>query len=378
MESVAMDIEKKLQILSDASRYDLSCACGTKPDDHRKRTPEGVWLYPTSLPNGGTSIMLKTLMSNVCTNDCRYCPFRNDQDPRRVTLSPEEVARCFMGYVRRKKIVGLFLSSGVIGTPDSTMARMAAVGSILRRKYRYRGFVHMKIIPGASQAAIDEILSLSSAVSLNVEVPTAAAMKQLSARKDFQRDIVDPIHRISKLTSRGERFAGVRQSTQFIVGAADESDTQIVHAAYGLYKRLKINRVYYSAYQRGLGDAKLPGESHAPISPGDALTREHRLYQSDWLVRKYGFKDSEIPFGPDGNLSLQADPKEVWARRHPEFFPLDVNRADKFELLRVPGLGHISVERILKLRTNGQRINRMSNIGTSGKRLDKAKRYLKL
>ncbi|MCP4379763.1 MAG: radical SAM protein, partial [bacterium] len=322
-----MDIDKKLQILSDASRYDLSCACGTKQDDHRKRTPEGAWLYPTSLPNGGTSIMLKTLMSNVCSNDCRYCPFRNDQDPRRVTLSPEEVARCFMGYVRRKKIMGLFLSSGVIGTPDNTMARMAAVGSILRRKYHYRGFVHMKIIPGASTAAIDEILSLSSAVSLNVEVPTAAAMKQLSDRKDFQHDIVDPIRRISELTNRGERFAGVRQSTQFIVGAADESDTQIVHAAYGLYKRLKINRVYYSAYQRGLGDAKLPGENLAPRSPGDVLTREHRLYQSDWLVRKYGFKDSEIPFEPDGNLSLQADPKEVWAQRHPEFFPLDINRA---------------------------------------------------
>jgi len=373
-----MDTDKKLQILSDASRYDLSCACGTNQDDRRKRTPEGVWLYPTSLPNGGTSILLKTLMSNVCTNDCRYCPFRSDQDARRVTLSPEEVARCFMGYVRRKRVIGLFLSSGVIGTPDDTMARMAAVGAILRGKYRYRGFLHMKIIPGSSQAAIDEILSLSSAVSLNVEVPTASVMKQLSAKKDFQRDIVDPIRRISALTSRGERFAGVKQSTQFIVGAADESDSQIVRAAYGLYKRLKINRVYYSAYQRGLGAAELPGENSAPVSPGDALTREHRLYQTDWLVRKYGFKDSEIPYGPGGNLSLEADPKEVWARRHPEFFPLDVNRADKFELLRVPGLGHVSVKRILELRANGGRVRRLSQIGKVGKRLAKAKRHLKI
>ena len=373
-----MDIEKKLQILSEASQYDLSCACGTKQDDRRKRTPEGVWLYPASLPGGGTSIMLKTLMSNVCTNDCRYCPFRGGLDPRRVTLSPEEVARCFMGYVRRKKIVGLFLSSGVIGTPDNTMARMAAVGDILRRKYRYRGYLHMKIIPGASRAAIDHILSLSSAVSLNVEVPTAAAMKQLSDKKDFQRDIVEPIRRISELTSRGERFARVRQSTQFIVGAADESDAQIVRAAYGLYKRLKISRVYYSAYQRGLGESELPGESSAPISPGDALTREHRLYQTDWLVRKYGVEDSEIPFEPGGNLSLESDPKEVWARRHPEFFPLDVNRADKFELLRVPGLGHVSVNRIIKLRANGGRVSRLSHIGKVGKRLAKAKRYLKL
>ena len=372
-----MDIEEKLQILSDASQYDLSCACSTTQDERRKRTPEGVWLYPTSLPNGGTSIMLKTLMSNVCTNDCRYCPFRSDQDPRRVTLSPEEVARCFMDYVRRKKVIGLFLSSGVMGDPDKTMARMAAVGEILRRKYRYRGFVHMKIIPGASQAAIDDILSLSSAVSLNVEVPTAAAMEQLSSKKDFQRDIVEPIRRISELTGRGGRFSRVKQSTQFIVGAAEESDSQIVRAAYGLYKRLRLSRVYYSAYQRGLGDSMLPAEKNTSITPGDALTREHRLYQADWLLRKYGFQDGEIPFEPSGNLSLDADPKEMWARQHPEFFPLDVNRADKYELLRVPGLGHVSVNRILQSRANGGRLNRLSSIGRTGRRLAKAERYLK-
>ena len=371
------DTRQKLQALADASRFDLSCACGTRDnDDHRRRGPGGLWLYPVALPSGGTSVMLKTLLSNACVNDCRYCPFRCDQDTRRYTLGPEEVVRAFMDFVR-KGIHGLFLSSGVVRDPDHTMARMATVARILRRRHDYRGFIHLKIIPGASDAAIEDAVSLAGAVSLNVEVPTRSAFTCLATTKDFERDIVRPLKLISRLTARGGPHARVKQTTQFIVGASTETDSDIVEATGRLYRRWGLSRAYYSAYQRGLGDPALPGERSAAPGAADLLTREHRLYQVDWLLRKYGFAPSEIPFEPDGNLSLHADPKEVWARCHPEFFPLDVNRAQREELLRVPGLGPVSVGRILERRKGGGKLHALDDIGRPGKRLRKAAAYVK-
>lgn len=373
-----MDTQKKLELLADASRFDLACACGTKnPADHRHRNKDGMWLYPVSLPRGGVSIIFKTLLSNVCVNDCRYCPFRSGQDPRRSTLDPEELARTFMDYMRRRQLMGIFLSSGVIRTPDHTMDRMAAVARILRYKYRYRGYIHLKIIPGASDAAIDDALSLASAVSLNLETPTRSAFQKLSTTKDFDRDIVRPMKRISALTARGTRFSNVGQTTQFIVGASSETDTEIVTAMSRLYHRLRLQRVYFSAYQRGLGDPNLPGERHIPANPHDHLTREHRLYQCDWLLRKYGFDAAEIPFAADGNLALDCDPKELWAQRHPEFFPLDVNRASKNHLLRIPGLGPITVNRILAIRRNGGKFRSTAPLGKQTKRMAKAVTYIK-
>jgi len=373
-----MDTADKLAVLADASRYDLSCACGTRGGpDHRRRSPDGLWLYPASLPGGGTSVMLKTLLSNACANDCRYCPLRSDRDFRRCTLAPEEVARAFMAYVRQQKVFGLFLTSAVVRDPDHTMDRLTAVARLLRARHGYRGYIHLKIIPGASDAAVEEALSLASAVSLNVETPTRATFRPLSSVKDYDRDIVRPLRLISRLTARGNRHAGVKQTTQFIVGASNETDTEIVRAAFGLYKRLGLNRVYFSAYQRGLGDPSLPGERNAGAEPADLLAREHRLYQVDWLMRKYGFTDREIPFEPDGSLPLGADPKQVWADRHPEFFPLDVNRASRAELLRVPGLGPVTVDRILRLRTEEGRIRSMDRLGKRTRLLVRAQAYLK-
>ena len=336
-----------------------------------------MWLYPVSLPSGGTSIMLKTLLSNACVNDCRYCPFRNTRDTRRCTLAPEEVAKLFMQFVRRLGVHGLFLSSGVIRNADHTMGRMAAVARILRRTYAYRGYIHLKVIPGASDAAIEDAVSLASAVSLNVEVPTRSAFKTLATTKDFDRDIVRPMKQISALTAPGTRHARVGQTTQFIVGASDETDADIVTATFRLYRRLRLRRVYFSAYQRGLGDPNLPGEQNVSSRPEDLLTREHRLYQCDWLIRKYGFTADEIPFGAGGSLSLDCDPKEIWARRHPEFFPVDVNRADREQLLRVPGFGLTTVNRVLKMRERGGKVRAMARLGKPGKRLAKAAPYVK-
>jgi len=372
-----LNTQRKLELLADASRFDLACACGTNDRDHRTRGQDGAWLYPVSLPSGGTSVLLKTLLSNVCVNDCLYCPFRSEQDTRRCTLAAEEVAQVFMDYFRRRKVFGLFLSSAVVRDADYAMEKVIAVARILRAKYQYRGYMHLKVMPGASDAAIEEMMSLASAVSLNVEVPRRANLLTLSHEKDYHEDIVRPIKRISQLRAPGSPYARVKQTTQFIIGAADGTDADIVNATFGLYKRLRLSRVYYSAYQRGVDDPELPGQQRRPARPGDLLTREHRLYQADWLLRKYGFDAGEIPFEADGALSLETDPKEAWARLHPEFFPLDVNRADRLELLRVPGFGPTTVKRILDLRKNGAKMRSLSPLGKMGKRLRKAQTYLK-
>ena len=410
---------EKLEILSTDAQYDLACACGTQKDGHRKRGTDGKWIYPVTLPQGGQTVLLKTLISNHCTNDCRYCPLRAQNDVRRCTLEAEEVAKVFLDYHRRRKVHGLFLSSGCIASPDATMDRLNAVADILRRKHKFKGYIHLKIIPGSSKAAIEQAVALATAVSLNIETPGEENLKKLSTKKDYIRDIIEPIKYISNLTAKGNKYAGTKQTTQFIVGAAGESDAEIVKYAGALYKRLKLNRIYFSAYQRGLGDPSLPAEiveqrqdgTKGVIDPAapkdwlfpdyplsgsqgrsrggdapwvrdaeqresnDSLTREHRLYQVDFLMRKYGFDDSEIIFGDNGNLSLALDPKEFWARNHPEFFPVNINCASRYELLRVPGLGPVSVNRLLKMRSLG-RFARIEDLGRPSKRLTKAAQYL--
>jgi len=364
------DTQRKLEILSADAQYDLACACGTTDDGHRRRGAHGKWIYPVTLPNGGTSVLFKTLISNVCSNDCKYCPLRANQDLRRCTLSEEETVNTFLDYFNRGEVFGLFISSGVLGTPDATMERLNRVARILRYRRGYRGYIHLKVIPGASANAIEEAISLSTAVSLNIETPGAKYLAKLSGRKRFIEDIVQPIKLISRLTGRGNKYARVKQTTQFVVGAADESDSEIVKYMWGLYDRLNLKRIYFSAYQKGLGD-----ESDKQTQPVDVLTREHRLYQVDFLMRKYGFTESDVCFDKMGNLSLETDPKEVWAKRHPEYFPVDANRASKYELLRVPGLGLITVERILEQRKTA-RIRGIEDIGKNTTRLRKANEYL--
>jgi predicted DNA-binding helix-hairpin-helix protein len=368
------DTGRKLEILSDDAKYDLACACGTNREDTRRRGGDGRWIYPVALPNGGTSVLFKTLISNICANDCKYCPLRQERDIRRCTLNPEETAAVFLDYFRQRKVFGLFLSSGVVGSPDATMERLNATARLLRGRHQFRGYIHLKVIPGASAAAVEEAVSLADAVSLNIETPGEKHLARLSSRKDYLRDIIEPIKHISRLTARGARFEKVRQTTQFIVGPAGESDAEIVKYMWGLYDRLKLHRIYFSAYQKGLGDASLPVEQGGGAA-GDILLREHRLYQVDFLMRKYGFKDTDIPFGAGGDLSLETDPKEAWALRHPEFFPVAVNQASRLELLRVPGLGPTTVTRILQLRRT-QQIGRWDDIGRLSVRLRKAQGYL--
>ncbi len=370
-----MDTIEKLKILSDDSRYDLACACGTTKDDRRKRGLDGKWLYPVALPNGGYSILLKTLLSNACTNDCKYCPLRSETNVRRCTLQPDEVANVFMEYIRRKKVFGLFLSSAVISNPDYTMDRINAAARIVRYKHNYKGYIHLKVIPGASDAAIEDSISLASAVSLNIETPGKKHLNALSNKKEYMNDIIRPLKLMSKLTGQGMRRSNIKCTTQFIVGASDETDSEIIQYMFNLYNRLKFERVYFSAYQKGLGHPDIPGEVRALPSPNSMFMREHRLYQVDFLVRKYGFLKDDIPIDSSGNLRLDKNPKEVWAENHPEFFPVRINTSDREALLKVPGLGIKTTGMILKMRRQ-KRIASLEDLDIKGRKLKKTKQYV--
>ena len=370
-----MDTIEKLKVLSEDSQYDLACACGTRNDDRRKRGPDGRWLYPVALPKGGYSVLLKTLLSNSCSNDCKYCPLRSDTDTRRCTLQPEEVARVFMEYHRRKKVFGLFLSSSVIQNADYTMDKINTVARLLRTRHNFRGYIHLKVIPGASDAAIEDALSLASAVSLNIETPGKKHFSRLSDKKDFDKDILHPLSLMGRLTGKGMKFSMVKCTTQFIVGASDETDSEITDTMFGLYRRMNFKRVYFSAYQQGLGHPDIPGERKFLRNPGESFLREHRLYQVDFLIRRYGFDGKDIIFGDDNNLRLDRDPKEVWAERHPERYPVRLNTSDRETLLKVPGLGPETAARILKMRRE-KKISRLEDLGVKGKRLDKIRDYV--
>ncbi|MHB0946049.1 MAG: radical SAM protein [Sedimentisphaerales bacterium] len=355
------DTFEKLQLLSKDSQYDLACACGSDKSEHRTQGSKGKWIYPVTLPDGGVSNLFKILISNHCASDCKYCPLNSNSDIRRCQLDNNELINAFLDYYRRGDVFGIFLSSGIIGNADRTMEKLTACAEILRNKHNFKGYIHLKILPGSSPAAIEKAISLSNAVSLNIETPGKEFLDKLSLKKDFLKDIVEPMKLISKLA--GESRKRVKQTTQFIVGAAGESDRQIVNYTQALYEKLGLQRVYFSAYQ--------PPIRNNPQS----FIREHRLYQVDFLFRKYGFNSSDIFYDQDGRLSIDADPKELWAKNHPEAFPVNINTATRYSLLRVPGLGHITVAKILQMRKSAK-ITSIDDIGKVDARLQKAGEYL--
>lgn len=364
-----METYDKLRLLARDSQYDLACSCGTSEQDRRTRSAEGTWLYPVPLAAGGTGIMFKTLLSNACSSDCAYCPLRHTGNTQRCSLLPEEVATAFTEHLRRQKLIGIFLSSGITGSADQTMERLVAAGELLRRKYSYRGYIHLKVIPGASEAAIDAALRVASAVSLNIEVPGRKHFEKLSQYKHFDEDIVRPLKYIAAQTAKGMRYATRRTTTQFIVGASDETDREIVTYLDGIYTRLAFDRAYFSAYQAQAGESRTAGGA-----PAERLMREHRLYQADFLLRRYRFAAAELVYDEQGNFSIDCDPKEMWAQRHPEFFPVRIQTAEREALLRVPGLGPVSVARILAARRLG-RLATLAQAGLRGQACAKAMAY---
>jgi len=355
-----LDTREKLAILADAAKYDASCASsGTSKRDSRSGTgvgsTEGMGICHAYAPDGRCISLLKILLTNSCIFDCHYCINRKSSNVRRARFTAPEVVALTLSFYKRNYIEGLFLSSGIIRSSNYTMEQMVEVARSLREDHDFRGYIHLKTIPDADPELVRQAGLHADRISINVELPTREGLAALAPEKDSARiegamretkaSIVDARDATKKYKS-APKFAPAGQSTQMIVGADAASDGDIVTKASQLYDRFALRRVYYSAF------SPIPSPSAVLPLKRPPLMREHRLYQSDWLMRFYGFKPAEVisAAGDDGMLALDIDPKLAWALKFREYFPVDVNRASKEQLLRVPGLGTKAVARILSSR----------------------------
>jgi putative DNA modification/repair radical SAM protein len=350
-----MDLKAKLEILADAAKYDASCA--SSGADKRNSlsgkgvgSTEGMGICHSYTPDGRCVSLLKILLTNSCVYDCLYCINRSSSNVRRARFSVDEVVRLTLNFYKRNYIEGLFLSSGIIKNPDYTMEEMVAVVRALRHEHDFRGYIHLKTIPNADPDLLSEAGRLADRVSVNIELPKSESLDRLAPRKDM-REIRRAMGRLrsrideAKADRKAPRFAPAGQSTQMIVGADAADDGAVLATSVNLYSAYGLRRVYYSAF------SPIPDASAFLPLKAAPLRRENRLYQADWLLRFYGFELGEIVAGGEnGMLALDIDPKLAWALKHRERFPLDVNRASREELLRVPGLGVRTVDRILSSR----------------------------
>jgi putative DNA modification/repair radical SAM protein len=339
-----LDKREKLTLLARAAQYDLCASCGTS--SARVRDEIGRWIFPAALPDGKHIALLKVLQSNSCENDCFYCGNRRSRNVSRCDLAPEELAWSFSELVRTGRAEGLFLSSAICHDTARTMAQMIATVELVRKKYEFRGYIHLKLLPGTDDATVERAVALADRVSVNLEAPNAKRLERLSGDKRFEQQLMRPMRSAGVFRDAG---IGARAglTTQFVIGAAGESDAEILGTVAELYHQLRLRRVYYSAFQ------PVPLTPLQDLAPAPPL-REHRLYQSDFLLRQYGFDLADIPLDQSGNLPSEHDPKLGWALRHPERFPIEVNRADREELLRVPGIGPESAKRIILLRATSR------------------------
>ena len=350
-----MDLFEKLTILADSAKYDAACTSSGVDRSGRKGLGNAVaaGICHSFSADGRCITLLKVLMSNCCTYDCRYCVNRASNDIRRASFTPEELAELTIQFYRRNYIEGLFLSSGVLGSPDETMERMIHALELLRHHYEFGGYIHAKAIPGASHRLTERLGLLADRLSINIELPSEKSLQSLAPDKTKQA-ILGPMGQIAKgveesqvlsLYHRAPAFAPAGQATQMIIGATPDTDFQIIRLASGLYEKYKLRRVFYSAYVPTVTDTRLPSLDTKP-----PLLREHRLYQADWLMRKYQFRAEEILTEENPNFNPYLDPKCHWALNHMEYFPVDVNRASLEVLLRVPGIGPVSARRIVAAR----------------------------
>jgi putative DNA modification/repair radical SAM protein len=356
-----MELARKLEILADAAKYDASCASsGTEMRDSSGgkglgSTAPGMGICHSYAPDGRCISLLKILLTNACNFDCLYCVNRASSNVPRARFTVDEVVKLTIDFYRRNYIEGLFLSSGIIKNPDYTMEQVVSVARKLREEQHFRGYIHLKTIPEANEALLTEAGKYADRLSINIEMPQEESLTKLAPEKD-QRAIRRTMGRLrlkldeaqdakAKATrAKPPRFAPAGQSTQMIVGADAANDQTILATSANLYGAYKLKRVYYSAF------SPIPDASRALPLQAPPLVREHRLYQADWLMRFYGFDAEEIVDKNEGMLPLDIDPKLAWALRHRERFPLDVNTASREELLRVPGFGMRTVERIISTR----------------------------
>ncbi len=303
------------------------------------------YIHQAIMPGGRRIALLKTLLSSVCERDCYYCACRAGRDGERVAFSPDEFARAFDEMARRGLAEGVFLSSGITGGGVRTQDRLIATAELLRRRYGFRGYIHLKLMPGAETAQIARAMQLANRVSINLEAPNSERLAQLAPHKGFMEELVRPLQTVEHL--RRQQGGGPSLTTQFVVGGAAETDRELLTTAARLIREVHLARVYFSSF-RPVPATPL---EHQPASPP---LREQRLYQSDFLLRQYGFELDELPFDETGNLPLAADPKLLWARAHLLHAPLELNTADRAQLLRVPGIGPKTAELILRARRRGR------------------------
>ena len=352
-----MDIMEKLRILSDAAKYDAACTSSGVDKSSRRGSmgsASAAGICHSFAGDGRCISLLKVLLTNVCVYDCAYCVNRRSNDTARAAFTPRELADLTMQFYRRNYIEGLFLSSGVAGSPDATCERMLEVLRILRQEYHFNGYIHAKAIPGADPQLISQLGFLADRMSINIELPSSQSLLRLAPDKtkqailgpmgDIGRQITANSHDLVRYR-HAPKFAPAGQSTQMIIGASDENDYQILSLSEGLYKQYDLKRVFFSAYVPVVASPLLPGSDTPP-----PLWREHRLYQADWLLRFYGFKAGELLEPEHPAFHPYVDPKCHWALRHRDEFPLEVNRASYESLLRVPGIGVKSAWRIVRAR----------------------------
>mgnify|MGYP001070752604 CR=1 FL=1 len=356
-----MSLYEKLNILSDAAKYDVSCTSsgvdrqgdGTGMGNCRK-----AGICHSFSADGRCISLLKILFTNECIYDCKYCINRASNDVPRVSFTPEEVCTLTMEFYRRNYIEGLFLSSGILKSPDYTMELIYATLYRLRYVCNFQGYIHVKAIPGADQRLIHLTGYLADRMSVNIELPTAESLRMLAPHKS-RKNILAPMRYVQEKSKENRqeialyrsapRFVPAGQSTQMIIGATPESDYQILNVTEALYKKFDLKRVFFSAFVPVNEDKALPSIR----DQGPPLLREHRLYQADWLLRFYHFKASELLDEENPNFNVFLDPKCCWALKHLEEFPVEINRADYYTLLRVPGIGYKSAGRIVKARRMG-------------------------
>lgn len=355
-----ISVFEKLQILSDAAKFDV--ACTSSGVDRRGKKDGmgnsiGAGICHSFSTDGRCISLLKILMTNYCIYDCKYCKNRASNDIPRAAFTPEEIADLTMEFYRRNYIEGLFLSSGILGNPDYTMELLYQTIYLLRTKYHFYGYIHVKGIPGADASLIEKIGYLVDRMSVNLELPTAESLKELAPNK-HRKTILKPMRQIQNginvnknelvIYKNAPQFVSGGQSTQMIIGATGESDYQIVQVAESLYQKFQLKRVFYSAFVNVNEDKSLPA-----LTSGPPLLREHRLYQADFLLRFYGFEAGELLSEKHPNFNVFLDPKADWALQHLELFPMEINKVSYEMLLRIPGIGVKSAQRIVRARRNG-------------------------
>lgn len=362
----SLDSTSKLKILGEKAKFDV-CGYPSILNQNRKRPLRFNFIYPAVGEGGSCIPLFKVLQTNICQGNCFYCANRRYRNFSRLSFKPEELARLFMENYRKGLVKGLFLSSSIYKNPDYSQEETLKTIKLLRYKFRYRGYIHYKILPGVSKDLIREASKLSDRLSINLEASGEESLKKLTPTKNYE-NLLAGLKEISRINETTPLNAGI--TTQLVIGPGGEADRDILRLAHRLYQDYKLWRVYYSGFTP-LRDTPL--ESHSPCSPW----REVRLYQADFLLRKYGFTPQELPFNEKGSLPADLDPKLAWAKKHPERFPLEINETSYENLIRIPGIGRISAKRIMGVRRSS-RIKSLEQLKKLGAVVKRARNFITL